>query len=172
MTGEVSLGEPVDADVDLKVEAQRRELVRHHGSVLTAIALGGGLGALARYGMALMSPTAPGGFPWATFFTNILGCLLIGVLMVLISEVWSAHRLVRPFLGVGVLGGFTTFSTYAVEIRGLLQPGTAGLAFAYLAGTLAGAMLAVVAGVVATKTLCRLGTTRHEAPALDGKPKA
>ncbi|MFD2421479.1 fluoride efflux transporter FluC [Amycolatopsis pigmentata] len=172
MSGEVSLGEPIDADVDLKVEAQRRELVRHHGPVLTAIALGGGLGALARYGMALMVPTAPGGFPWATFFTNILGCLLIGVLMVLISEVWSAHRLVRPFLGVGVLGGFTTFSTYAVEIRGLLQPGTAGLAFAYLAGTLAGAMLAVFAGVAATKTLCRLGTTRQEAPALAGKPKA
>jgi CrcB protein len=172
MSGEVSLGEPIDADVDLKVEAQRRELVRHHGPVLTAIALGGGLGALARYGMALMVPTAPGGFPWATFFTNILGCLLIGVLMVLINEVWSAHRLVRPFLGVGVLGGFTTFSTYAVEIRGLLQPGTAGLAFAYLAGTLAGAMLAVFAGVAATKALCSLGATRKKAPALAGKPKA
>lgn len=172
VNGEVSLGEPIDADVDLKVETQRRELVRRHGPVLTAIALGGGLGALARYGMALMLPTAPGAFPWATFFTNILGCLLIGVLMVLISEVRSAYRLVRPFLGVGVLGGFTTFSTYAVETRGLLQPGTAGLAFAYLAGTLAGATLAVFAGVAVTKTLCRLGTTRQKALAPAGKPKA
>jgi CrcB protein len=171
VSGEVSLGEPIDADVDLRVEAQRRELVRHHGPVLTAIALGGGLGALARYGIALLLPTAPGGFPWATFVTNILGCLLIGVLMVLISEVWSAHRLVRPFLGVGVLGGFTTFSTYAVEIRGLLQPGTAGLAFAYLAGTLAGAMLAVFTGVVTTRTLVSLRATREQALQVSGKPK-
>jgi CrcB protein len=171
MSGEVSLGEPIDADVDLKVEAQRRELVRHHGPVLTAIALGGGLGALARYGMTLLLPNAPGVFPWATFFTNVLGCLLIGVLMVLISEVWSAHRLVRPFLGVGVLGGFTTFSTYAVEVRGLLQPGTAGLAFAYLAGTLAGAMLAVFAGVVTTKALFARGPNREKALQYAGKTK-
>lgn len=172
VSGEVSPDEPIDSDVDLRVEAQRRELVRHHGPVLTAIALGGGLGALARYGIALLLPRPPGGFPWATFFTNILGCLLIGVLMVLISEARSAHRLVRPFLGVGVLGGFTTFSTYAVEIRGLLQPGTAALAFAYLAGTLAGAMLAVFTGVMATRTLVRLGTTRERTLQLTGEPKA
>jgi CrcB protein len=119
--------------------------------VLGVIALGGGLGALARYGLTRLLPTRPGRFPWGTFTTNVLGCLLIGVLMVLITEVWSAHRLVRPFLGVGILGGFTTFSTYAVEIGGLLQPGTVGLAFAYLAGTLIGAMLAVIAGVWATR---------------------
>jgi fluoride exporter len=146
---------PIDPDVDLRVGSQRRELVGHHGSVLGVIALGGGLGALARYGLTQLFPIQPGRFPWATFVTNVLGCLLIGVLMVLVIEVWAAHRLVRPFLGVGVLGGFTTFSTYAVEIRDLLRPGTVGLAFAYLAGTLLAAMFAVLVGVWGTRVATR-----------------
>ncbi|MEU0882475.1 CrcB family protein [Lentzea sp. NPDC005914] len=151
MSNKIELDEPVDPDVDLHVKAQRRELVRQHGPVLLTIALGGGLGALARYGLALLLPTRPGQFPWGTFVTNTLGCLLIGVLMVLITEVWTAHRLVRPFLGVGVLGGFTTFSTYAAEVRALLHPGGVVLAFTYLAGTFLAAMLAVLAGVWTTR---------------------
>lgn len=127
------------------------KLARGHGAVLGVVAVGGGLGTLARYGLGRLWPTPPGGFPWATFTINVLGCFLIGVLMVLITEVWSAHRLIRPFLGVGVLGGFTTFSTYTVDTRGLLQPGTVGVAFAYLAGTLLAALLAVITGVWATR---------------------
>jgi len=156
--------DPIDPDVDLHVPAQRRELARSHGGVLVVIAAGGGLGALARYGLGRAWPTPAGGFPWATFTVNVVGCLLIGVLMVLISEVgvgprqgvgnkraWVAHPLARPFLGVGVLGGFTTFSTYADEVRDLLRPGTAPLAFGYLAGTVLGALLAVLAGVRLTR---------------------
>lgn len=153
MSSDAELADPIDSDVDLRVPAQRRELVRTHGAVLVVIALGGGLGALGRYGLAVLLPTPPGAFPWSTFITNVVGCFLIGVLMVLITEVWSAHRLARPFLGVGVLGGFTTFSTYANEIRALLQPGTIVLAFGYLAGTLVAALLAVLAGVWLTRTV-------------------
>lgn len=155
MSDEVELADPIDPDVDLRVAAQRRELRRGHAPVLGVIAVGGGLGALARYGLAQALPTRPGHFPWGTFTTNVLGCLLIGVLMVLITEVWSAHRLVRPFLGVGILGGFTTFSTYAVETRGLLHPGAVELAFTYLAGTLIAAMLSVTAGAWATRAALR-----------------
>jgi CrcB protein len=143
----------VTSDVDLRVPAKRRELIRSHRAVVAVIALGGGLGALARYGLG--QPWPAGTFPWATFTVNTLGCFLIGVLMVLIGEVWPAHRLVRPFLGVGVLGGFTTFSTYAAETRALLQPGTVAIAFAYLAGTLLAAMLAVIAGVWLTRATTR-----------------
>lgn len=150
---EVDLARPIDPDVDLRFRSQRHELVRSHGAVLVVIALGGGFGALARYGLAELLPTQPGRFPWGTFTVNVIGCFLIGVLMVLITEVWSAHRLVRPFLGVGFLGSFTTFSTYAVETRGLLQPGSVGLAFAYLAGTLICALLVVIAGVGLTRTM-------------------
>jgi len=126
----------------------RTEPASAHLPVLCVIALGGGLGALARYGLTIALPTPPGHFPWATFVTNVSGCFLIGVLMVLVA---GAHRLVRPFLGVGVLGGFTTFSTYAVEIHGLLRPGTLGIAFLYLAGTLVCALLAVLTGVRLTR---------------------
>jgi CrcB protein len=147
----MTTAEPTDPDVDLRVPAHRRELDRGHLPVLGVIALGGGLGALARYGLATALPAEPGQFPWATFVTNVSGCFLIGVLMVLVTEVWTAHRLVRPFVGVGFLGGFTTFSTYAVEIHGLLRPGTVGVAFAYLAGTLVAAVLAVLAGARLTR---------------------
>ncbi|WP_353074000.1 fluoride efflux transporter CrcB [Amycolatopsis carbonis] len=125
----------------------RRTAVRDNAPVLAVVALGGGLGALARYGLAQLLPTTPGHFPLATFLINVTGCFLIGVLMVAVTEAWTAHRLVRPFLGVGILGGYTTFSTYVVEIHGLLRPGTVGLAFGYLAGTLVAALVAVVAGM-------------------------
>jgi CrcB protein len=123
--------------------------------VLGVIALGGGLGALARYGLAQALPSYPGQFPWATFATNVLGCLLIGVLMVVVTEIWQVHSLLRPFLGIGFLGGFTTFSTYAVEIRGLLHRGTVGIALVYLVGTLLGAMMAVLVAVRVTRRIGR-----------------
>ncbi|HVW39830.1 MAG TPA: fluoride efflux transporter CrcB [Amycolatopsis sp.] len=142
---ETELAEPV--------ETRTRRVARSQLPVVAVIGLGGGLGALARYGLALELPTRPGQFPWGTFVTNVTGCFLIGVLMVLITEVWSAHRLVRPFLGVGFLGGYTTFSTYGVETRGLLAPGDVLVAFAYLAGTLVGAMVAVILAVWLTRKL-------------------
>ena len=126
-------------------------------AVLGVISAGGVLGALGRYGLATAWPHRPGRFPWATFVTNVSGCLLIGVLMVLVTEVWSAHRLLRPFLGVGVLGGYTTFSTYAVDVQQLVTAGAARTALAYLGGTLVAALAAVYVGV----TLTRLATRRE-----------
>jgi CrcB protein len=111
--------------------------------VVAVVALGGALGAMARYALTLWWPTPPGGFPWATFWTNVAGCAVIGVFMVVISEVWAAHRLVRPFFGTGVLGGFTTFSTYAVDIQRLTDSGHARTGLAYLAATLLAALAAV-----------------------------
>jgi CrcB protein len=123
--------------------------------VLAAIAAGGAAGALARLAAETMMPAAPGGFPWATFAVNACGCLLIGVLMVLVTEARAVHRLVRPFLGVGVLGGFTTFSTYAVQAHDLLAAGATAVAAAYLALTMAAALAATWAGVRLTRALVR-----------------
>ncbi|MER6732051.1 fluoride efflux transporter CrcB [Streptomyces puniciscabiei] len=133
---------------------RRRSEWRAQTPVVAVVALGGALGACARYGLALAWPTPPGGFPWATFCTNVIGCAVIGVFMVLITDVWAAHRLVRPFFGTGVLGGFTTFSTYAVDIRKLVDAGRPGLGLAYLAATLCAALAAVwLASVAARRVL-------------------
>ncbi|MFD9488043.1 fluoride efflux transporter FluC [Streptomyces sp. NPDC059991] len=145
--------EAIDSDVDLHVPAQRAETAGGaKWPVLAVISAGGALGASARYGLALAWPVRAGGFPWSTLLINVLGCALIGVLMPLISEGGRrAHHLVRPFLGVGVLGGFTTFSAYAVEVSRLLARQQAGLAMAYAAGTLLGALGAVWAAAAVTR---------------------
>ncbi|MEV6163495.1 fluoride efflux transporter CrcB [Streptomyces sp. NPDC052052] len=121
------------------------------GPVVAVVALGGVIGACARYGATLIWPTAPGGFPWVTLVVNVIGCAVIGVFMVVISDMWTAHRLVRPFFGTGVLGGFTTFSTYAVDIERLVDAGRAGAGLAYLALTLCAALAAVWSAVWATR---------------------
>lgn len=116
---------------------------RAQGPVVAVVSLGGGVGATARYAASLWWPTHPGGFPWTTLGVNMAGCAVIGVFMVVITEIRAAHPLVRPFFGTGVLGGFTTFSTYAVDIRNLLDGGHAGTGLAYLAATPLAALTAV-----------------------------
>jgi fluoride exporter len=122
---------------------------------LAVIAVGGAAGALARYRLSTAFPHPPGAFDWATLGVNVSGCALIGALMVAITEIWPAHRLVRPFLVVGVLGGFTTFSTYIVDIQRSLDAGAAASALAYLAVTLAAALAAVWAGITGMRVLAR-----------------
>lgn len=119
--------------------------------VIGAVALGGAIGAAARYGIGHAWPAGAGSFPWATFTINIAGCALIGALMVLATELGPAHRLVRPFAGTGLLGGFTTFSAYAVEIEILVDVGAARTALLYLIAT----PVAAVAAVWLTTALTR-----------------
>ncbi|TCM51641.1 fluoride efflux transporter CrcB [Kribbella sp. VKM Ac-2568] len=144
--------EPIDPDVDLRHPAPA-EVRASELPVVTAIAIGGAIGASARYLVELAWPTSSGSLPWATFMINMVGCALIGVLMVLVSEVWMTHRLVRPFLGTGILGGFTTFSTYAVDIQGLLNDGHPVTALLYLAITVIGALAVVWATTTTTRAL-------------------
>ncbi|MEU0356942.1 FluC/FEX family fluoride channel [Streptomyces cyaneofuscatus] len=126
--------------------------------VLGAVAAGGALGALARYGALVVWPVAGGGFPWTVCVVNVSGCALIGVLMVLTVERGRVtHPLVRPFLGVGVLGGFTTFSTYAADVSGLLVRQELLTAVAYMAATVVAALAAVWAGAVVTRRLLDRG---------------
>ncbi|BCK68647.1 putative fluoride ion transporter CrcB 1 [Streptomyces libani subsp. rufus] len=124
--------------------------------VIGVVAVGGGIGAAARYGAGLVRPTGEGSFPWTILAVNVVGCALMGVLMVMVTEVWPAHRLLRPFLGTGVLGGFTTFSTYAVDIQRLIDARHPAQAMAYLAGTLLAALAAVWGAVTGTRALLQL----------------
>lgn len=140
----------IDPDVDLHVPAQRAETAgAAKWKVLAAVSAGGVIGATARYAVSLAWPSV-----WATFAINVLGCALIGVLMVLVSERQVVTRpLARPFLGVGVLGGFTTFSTYALDFAGLLERQQSGAALAYAAATVAGALGAVWLGASVTRRM-------------------
>ncbi|XRQ06480.1 fluoride efflux transporter FluC [Actinomadura welshii] len=146
--------------VDPDVDPVAPELRRVPWTTLGAISVGGVLGSLARYQMTVAFPHRPDAFGWATWSINVSGCLLIGVLMVALTEVWRAHRLVRPFLGVGVLGGFTTFSTHIIEAQRALEAGAPGTGLLYLAVTLAGALVAVYAGAKLTRLAVRRGGGR------------
>ncbi|MFJ8532273.1 fluoride efflux transporter CrcB [Streptomyces sp. NPDC093591] len=133
----------------------RRHAWRTQAPIVAVVALGGAVGATARYAWSLWWPAQPGGFPWATFWTNVVGCAVIGVFMVIITDVWVAHRLVRPFFGTGVLGGFTTFSTYAVDIQKLADSGHPRIGLAYLAATLGAALTAVWLAAVTTRRVLK-----------------
>jgi fluoride exporter len=152
-------GFPVDPDVtetDVpRVPGQAFHLVRARRDILLVIAAGGALGAAGRYGVAVALPHDADAFPWSTLATNVAGCFALGVLMVLVVERLSSSRLVRPFFGTGLLGGFTTFSTYAVDTRALLAAGRPAVAAAYLVGTLVLGLLAVAAALRVTERVLR-----------------
>jgi fluoride exporter len=147
--------EPEDGAATRTAAGRRWRIAGEPLDVLAAIAAGGAGGAIARYWIGQGLPTPTGGFPVATLLVNASGCLLIGVLMAVITSTPRVHRLARPFLGVGVLGGYTTFSTYAVETQHLIAAGHPRTALGYMAGTLAVALLAVYAGAEATRAVLR-----------------
>jgi CrcB protein len=119
---------------------------------LLAVSAGGALGSLARYGLELVLVPAGGDLPLATLVTNLLGCLLIGAVAVLVPDGSTA----RAFVGAGLLGGFTTFSTFAVGTRALLVAGEPATAAAYVAVSLVGSLAAVWCGA----RLARAGRER------------
>jgi CrcB protein len=128
--------------------------------IALVVAAGGALGGGARYLLNVAWPTGTGHFPWATFVENVVGCFLLGSLMVLLLDVWPPTRYGRPFLGVGVLGGFTTFSTYTAETDALLRRGQVPMALTYFFGSLAVGLLATWIGLNLTRTLA--GVRRRE----------
>jgi fluoride exporter len=109
---------------------------------LGAIFAGGALGAIARVEVARALPVHPGAFPWATFIVNIAGAALLGWFTTRLQERLPLSVYRRPFLGTGICGGLTTFSTMQVELLKLLDRGDVGLALAY-------AVASVVAGLAA-----------------------
>jgi fluoride exporter len=126
---------------------------RAQPDVLAVIALGGMLGACARYGVARWLPARPDGFPWATFWTNMSGCFLLGLLLVLLLERFPPTRLVRPFVATGILGAFTTMSTYQVETALLIKDGHALTALAYGIGSLAVGLALTYTGILAGRLI-------------------
>jgi fluoride exporter len=114
--------------------------------VLFAIFVGGALGTVARYQLDAHQAVALGSFPWVTLVINLSGSLVIGLLVPLTERVSPRAPLARPFLVVGFLGGWTTYSTLAVEATLLAKDGDVALFLAYLAATVVGGIAFVVAG--------------------------
>jgi fluoride exporter len=128
---------------------------------VAAVAVGGGLGSAARYLISAAFP-AGHGFPWAIFTINISGCFLLGLLVIYLLEVWPPRRFLRPFLAVGVLGGYTTFSTYAAGVMTLLTGHAVALADAY-------ALSSVLAGLVAAWAGMKAGRAAAIRPGRSGR---
>ena len=137
------------------------ERLRDRGDILLVIAVGGALGSLGRWAVTATVPHATGDVPWATVIENVTGAFALGVLMVFVLDVWPSRRYLRPFLGIGVLGGYTTFSTYMLDTRTLLADGHALTAFAYLFGSLLLGLVAVAAGVVIARLLVQRAERRR-----------
>jgi CrcB protein len=127
-------GRPRDNVPEMDLDVDRRSLA--------AVSAGGVLGALARYTISAAWPHTQAGFPWATWLINVTGCFLIGILHTLLTRFRPGHRLTRLFLGTGLLGGYTTFSTAEVDV---LRAGP-DIGLVYLAATVLGALLAVWIG--------------------------
>lgn len=120
------------------------------GSVrdILLVAAGGALGSVARYGVGkLLGPQLTATVPWQTFIVNATGAFIIGLLLVAAARLgWPGWW--RPLLAVGVLGGYTTFSSFALETVELAMRGSWGIAAAYSLGSLTTGLLAAAAGIL------------------------
>lgn len=121
-------------------------------SVLAAIAAGGFLGAPARYELALALPASSGSFPLSTFVTNIFGSFVLGALLTLIVEKWPPRKYLRPFFATGVLGAYTTWSTFMVDTDLLARDGHVAMSALYVFATLAAGLTAAYAGILLVRT--------------------
>jgi CrcB protein len=116
--------------------------------MILAVALGGALGAVSRYGVGHVALRTLGGdFPYATLIVNILGGFLMGVIAELFALKFSSGLAMKAFLTVGFLGGFTTFSTYSLEVALMVERGQMLLAAAYALGSSLCAVLSLFAGL-------------------------
>lgn len=121
--------------------------------VLAVVAVGGALGSLGRYAVGLGLPHRVGEFPWGTMVVNLSGAFAIGLLVAYLMDRPGSHPLARPFLGVGVLGGWTTYSAFAVDLLQFADAGRITALLAYAVGTLLLGTLAVGAGTAAGRAL-------------------
>ncbi|MGX1101781.1 MULTISPECIES: fluoride efflux transporter CrcB [Bradyrhizobium] len=117
--------------------------------LLAAVAIGGSLGSVARYLVAIGAGRLVGAeFPWGTLVINIVGSFLIGVFAESFALSWNASQAMRVFLTVGICGGFTTFSTFSLDAIVLMQRGELWAAGTYIAASVVLSILALFGGLL------------------------
>ena len=123
-------------------------------SQVIAIAIGGAFGSVLRFGLSTWVHTLVGrGFPYGTLAVNVLGCLAMGVLFVLLVERMGASAVWRAGLLIGVLGGFTTFSSFSIETFNLIEQGAMAKAAGNMAASLVLCVGATWLGVILARQL-------------------
>jgi CrcB protein len=123
-------------------------------SQVIAIAVGGALGSVMRYGLSNWVHAFVGrGFPYGTLVVNVLGCLAMGILFVLLVERMGESTLWRAGLLIGVLGGFTTFSTFSIETFNLIEQGAIARAAGNMVASLVLCVGATWLGVILARQL-------------------
>jgi fluoride exporter len=116
------------------------------------VALGGAIGSALRYGVNIAAPRLLGtGFPWATLTVNIVGSFLMGLLSAALAEKFSDQPHLRLFLTTGILGGFTTFSAFSLDLFGLMQRGENSTAVIYALASVVLSILAVFSGFMVSQ---------------------
>jgi CrcB protein len=120
---------------------------------ILSVAVGGAIGALARYGLNLLFAKTFAPFPFATFFINITGSFLIGFLLIFFQDKFPANENLRLLIIVGFLGAYTTFSTFEFETFELLQAKQSLLAILYVSLSFAVGLTAVFSGALMARRL-------------------
>lgn len=146
---------PIDPDVVDGADFRRPASLfpRLAPDVVAAVFIGGIFGGLARYGIGQTAPSSGNGFPWDIFGINLGGAFALALLLVLVIEVFPANRYLRPGLGTGFLGAFTTFSSLATATDHLLAHGHEVLAITYAVGSLVGGLIAAILGLTLGRTI-------------------
>ena len=116
------------------------------------VGIGGGIGAVCRYLVGReLTTRVDGTFPWGTFAVNVTGALLIGMLFVVLTEKGIGHDHLRLLLVIGLLGGYTTFSSYTLEAVNLIESGNWPMAALYVLGSNLVGLVACFIGIWATR---------------------
>lgn len=122
--------------------------------MILAIAFGGALGAVLRhFANNALGAWLGDDFPWGIFAVNVAGSFAMGLLISLFAHVWEPPQAMKVFLTVGILGGFTTFSTFSLDAVMLVERGATGAAVLYVGGSVILAIGALYAGMAIVRML-------------------
>jgi CrcB protein len=123
--------------------------------IVFALGLGGVVGAVARYAVSRALPVHADHFPWSTFLVNVSGSAILGFLLILMIEQFPRGRLARPVIGTGVIGAFTTFSTFEVDALLLFRADHPLVGATYVAASVFAGLAAVWMGMSAARLVLR-----------------